>query len=243
MSQSNVQASANTPPPVFALPIGQVAQGGAVYITIPFLQFLQTLWASLVGTGSIEDISVFGASAPPPSPIGAVSALANAGFAARSPPGPSLQDIAGALGFMPSPSRPQLDLDPVTWTPTIQGSSTAGAQTYGTQIGTMIYIGPLCLALFQIVLTAKDGSTAGNLQVGGLPVAGAAMPGLTQAGWVASFANLTLTGSGNQVGLEVQPGATSMLLQQSASSAASSAIPASALSSTTAIVGGALFFH
>lgn len=38
----------NTPPPVANLPWGHVRQGGAVWLDITALQFLQTLWAAVV---------------------------------------------------------------------------------------------------------------------------------------------------------------------------------------------------
>jgi hypothetical protein len=58
-----------------------------------------------------------------------------------------------------------------TWTPILRGSSTAGAHTYSTQTATYQIIGNMCFIQGEMVLTAEDGTAAGNLQIGGLPVA------------------------------------------------------------------------
>lgn len=58
-----------------------------------------------------------------------------------------------------------------TWTPTLVGSATPGTgQTYSTQVGSYEQIGRLVVIRFALVATSL-GTAAGNLQVGGLPVA------------------------------------------------------------------------
>lgn len=56
-----------------------------------------------------------------------------------------------------------------TWTPTIKGSSTAGTQTYSIQNGKWMRTGNLVWATCQILMTAKDAATAGNISIAGLP--------------------------------------------------------------------------
>ena len=56
-----------------------------------------------------------------------------------------------------------------TFTPTIYGSTTAGTQTYTTQIGKYCRAGKMVQFDIYIVLSALDGATAGNIYVGGLP--------------------------------------------------------------------------
>lgn len=58
-----------------------------------------------------------------------------------------------------------------TWTPVLAGSSTAGTQTYGTQVGRWTRTGRIVFIDFQIILTAKDGTTSGNMRITGLPFA------------------------------------------------------------------------
>jgi hypothetical protein len=58
-----------------------------------------------------------------------------------------------------------------TFTPTIVGVTTAGVQTYATQLGYYTQVGDRILFTIHIELTAKDPSTAGNLRILGLPLA------------------------------------------------------------------------
>ena len=61
------------------------------------------------------------------------------------------------------------DYEEGTFTPTLAGSTTAGTQTYDTQSGRYIKIGKQVHVQIVIILTAKDGTTAGNMRVAGLP--------------------------------------------------------------------------
>lgn len=56
-----------------------------------------------------------------------------------------------------------------TWTPTIIGSSTAGTQTYSVQVGRYTRIGNKVTCEFKVQISAKDGTMAGNVKIGGLP--------------------------------------------------------------------------
>lgn len=62
-----------------------------------------------------------------------------------------------------------------TWTPTIFGSTTAGTNTYTTQIGKYNKIGLMVFAMFYVTINAKDGAMAGLMRVGGLPFTTAAL--------------------------------------------------------------------
>jgi hypothetical protein len=56
-----------------------------------------------------------------------------------------------------------------TFTPAVTGSSTAGAQTYSIQSGRYTQIGRVVFYEIMIRMTAKDGTTAGNISITGLP--------------------------------------------------------------------------
>jgi hypothetical protein len=56
-----------------------------------------------------------------------------------------------------------------TFTPTIFGATTAGANTYGTQVGFYRRFGKTVHVQGRIVLTAKDAAMAGAVRIGGLP--------------------------------------------------------------------------
>lgn len=61
------------------------------------------------------------------------------------------------------------DYQEVDFTPALAGSTTAGTQTYSLQAGKATKIGRQVIATFNITLTAKDGATAGDIRVTGLP--------------------------------------------------------------------------
>lgn len=74
------------------------------------------------------------------------------------------------------------DYEEGTWTPTVQGTSTAGAATYGTRIGKYTKIGNTVNIMCSLSWTAHTGS--GDVTVGGLPFVSATYSG--NAIWQAS---------------------------------------------------------
>lgn len=54
--QTPAAASSSIPPPVLNLPWGEI-RDGAVYLNITSFQFLQTLWASIAGSGGVVDLT------------------------------------------------------------------------------------------------------------------------------------------------------------------------------------------
>ena len=61
------------------------------------------------------------------------------------------------------------DYEEGNWTPTIQGSSTPGTNTYDTQTGRYIRIGNQVTCWFSISLSAKDPAMGGITYIAGLP--------------------------------------------------------------------------
>lgn len=55
------------------------------------------------------------------------------------------------------------------WTPALAGSSTPGTQTYTSRGGRYFKFGKLVYVVGQMIIGTKDGTTAGNLLVSGLP--------------------------------------------------------------------------
>jgi len=80
-----------------------------------------------------------------------------------------------------------------TWTPVLEGESTAGTQTYASNVGAYTRIGRMVFATFRMDLSALDGATAGNMKITGLPYTvknqNANRPGVA---W-SEVANLTCT--------------------------------------------------
>lgn len=200
------QASTNVAPPVFALPFGEIRSDGQVYPTIPFLEFLQTLWTSIAGSGGIIDNSYLLVNAPP-----------------LYPPLTAAQ------------AQP--------WIPTIAGTTVAGAQTYATQWGSSISLGPLTIASFNVAMVALDGATAGDVQIRGLPVSASPSAPGPQGGLVATYADVVQITGITQIGVAVAPGAAVMAVRQSAPAWPGQPLPAAGLTATSAFVGAAIYFH
>lgn len=88
------------------------------------------------------------------------------------------------------------DYEEGTWTPTYQGSSTAGTGTYTRQNGTYVKVGNLVYASGTIGITAHTGS--GNAQIAGLPFSSFNSTG-NYAAVSISFNNGHATTSGYQI--------------------------------------------
>ena len=61
------------------------------------------------------------------------------------------------------------DYEEGTFTPVLQGGTTAGSQTYDIQTGRYVKIGKLVFVEINVDLSAKDGATSGSMQIGGFP--------------------------------------------------------------------------
>src|SRR5262252_106791 len=84
-----------------------------------------------------------------------------------------------------------------SWTPTVAGSSTAGSQTYGVngQVGRFIRDRNMVWFWARVTMTAKDGATAGNVLIAGLPFTASNVTALTPSCALAEWNNITLSAS------------------------------------------------
>ena len=98
-----------------------------------------------------------------------------------------------------------------TWTPTLQGSSVAGSNTYGVQVGSWFREGDYLMIQCSITLTATDGAMAGSLRIGGLPFS---IPSAITAGIhaisIARYGRFTLTANYTQLTLQLGTNKTFM---------------------------------
>lgn len=235
------QASTPIPPPLQALQFVD-SQG---ILTPQALSFLQLLWAAIQGGGGIVDIiaqleitAILDMIAP-----GFSSAAAQSLAAQSAAPGPLLLSPPPPFpGLPPLPSH-DVSPSPVSWSPTIAGSATPGAQTYSTQSGSYCDIGPMRIALFRIAMTALDAATAGNVEILGLPTAASTTAVAVAGGWVGSFANLTLTAGYTFLGTGLSAGSGAILLAQSGSAQPPASLLAAALSATSTLTGGIAYFR
>lgn len=132
------------------------------------------------------------------------------------------------------------DYEEGTFTPVVQGASTAGAQTYSVQSGRYTKIGRLVFYEVMIRMTAKDGTTAGNISIGGLPFTS---NNSTPRGNVAigMYANIDLNTAGGLYSLigEIVGNTTKIDLYSVGDNVAAAAIGDAAIAATTEIsVGG-----
>lgn len=102
-----------------------------------------------------------------------------------------------------------------TFTPVIQGTSTAGAGTYSTQTGVYFCMGNIVHFQLQLTWTAHTGT--GNIEVGGLPFT-SANNGINPACAV-FFNNLTLAAVGNKVEAALQANSTTIAIREIGSGA------------------------
>lgn len=130
------------------------------------------------------------------------------------------------------------------WTPVLAGDGTAGTQTYAAngQVGRYSRAGGLVTAQFDILLTAKDAATAGNISIGTLPVTSLNVPGFVQSGWLGIFSSVDLTAGYTHLSCYVLPNDTKLYLSQQGDNIAAANVLAAAIGATTALRGGITYF-
>jgi hypothetical protein len=127
------------------------------------------------------------------------------------------------------------------WTPIIAGDATAGTQTYSTQIGKYTLIGRTVLVEGLVIMSAKDGTTAGNIVITGLPFTSINSGQTIGAIAVSAVQNIALTAGYSQFGLAVKPGDTKLSLLQAGNNVAAATIAAAAINATSAIAFGGTY--
>ena len=127
------------------------------------------------------------------------------------------------------------DYEEGTFTPTLAGSTTAGTQTYSYNVGLYTKVGRVVHFQVAILLTAKDGTTAGNLQINGLPFTSNATANAHASVTVGLAQLITLTaGYTDYVGV-IAPNTTVVLLQQAGSAQVAANLAAAAFGATSAV--------
>lgn len=126
------------------------------------------------------------------------------------------------------------DYEEGTFTPTILGTSTPGTQTYSVQVGTYTKIGDRVFYDIYITMTAVDGTTAGNLRVGGLPFTANSLANNRAAGGIGNN-KFDLDAGYTQVGGRVVENTTQIGLVETGDNAATAALAAANLVAATEI--------
>ena len=126
------------------------------------------------------------------------------------------------------------DYEEGTWTPTIVGTVTPGAQTYTVQVGTYTKIGDRVFYSTNVLLSAADGTTAGVLRVSGLPFTSNTTSGYRHAGGVSAW-RFDLDAGYTFVGSRVADNSTQLNLLECGDNVASAGVPAAGLLATSEI--------
>lgn len=146
------------------------------------------------------------------------------------------------IGGVWSPLAVPLPYSSGTWTPTLAGQTTAGAQTYSVQEGFWRLVGDLCFVNWRLTMTAKDGATAGNLLLKGLPFASMSAGHANQAITLAEWSNLTLGAGFTDVTLRINLGSTDVLFIRNGSGVAADVISsATGLAAGTEVCGSGVY--
>lgn len=129
--------------------------------------------------------------------------------------------------------------DEGTWTPVIAGSVTPGTQTYTTQTGVYTQIGNMMHVHFEILLSAFDAATNGNMTVTGLPTAAKGSPSLQYSGTVGQYSliDLDVVGAYHQIILTLPSAQTTINIQEAGDDVALNNITEADFSATTRING------
>ncbi len=123
-----------------------------------------------------------------------------------------------------------------SWTPTLIGSSTAGAQTYTVQVGRYVRIGNSVNVHARVTISAKDGAIAGNALVGGLPFTSRNVTNLFPSCSFGQIQNVTLSAGYFQFLAFVINNTTTIAMTQTRDNNTSLQIPVASLGATTDII-------
>lgn len=123
-----------------------------------------------------------------------------------------------------------------TWTPAVAGSSVAGAQTYSGRVGYWQRVGDIVNAQCSLTMSVKDGTTAGNIRITGLPFTypgafASGIVGCAIGGWGA----VTLDAGYTQLLSALQAGNNFLELTEAGSTQALAFLPAANIGNATRI--------
>lgn len=121
--------------------------------------------------------------------------------------------------------------------PTIIGSTTAGVQTYTNQYGYQTKIGKMVCGSFFVSISAKGGTIAGNVQIGGFPTSARNATNAFGTVTIQSFDGITQGAGRTFLSARISPGTNVATLIESGSGVASQFIPVANLAASSSIVG------
>lgn len=128
-----------------------------------------------------------------------------------------------------------------SWTPALAGTTTPGTQTYSVQVGRYVRIGSLVTAWFYIALSAKDGTTAGELHITGLPFTASNVSGLRYPVSLDRIHSVDLSAGYTQFTAGVIANTATIRLNQTGDNVSTSALAAAAIGASSQICGAATY--
>lgn len=133
------------------------------------------------------------------------------------------------------------DYEEGTWTPTIEGSTTAGTQTYNAQVAKYTKVGRTVTIYAYVSITNKDAAMAGNVRIGGLPYASDGTANALQALALGDFQGVTFGVGKTQMLLRIPNNVTKINVYDGGSGLASAQIPVSNINNATYFVVGGTY--
>ena len=128
------------------------------------------------------------------------------------------------------------DYEEGTWTPAVAGSSTAGTQGYTSRDAVYVKVGRAVLAPYYVVMSSKDGTTAGNVRITGLPFTSDTTTNLYSAAPIAQW-KFDLSAGYTSVGAYHYPNTTLIEFAEMGDNVAAQVIAAAGLLADTNISG------
>lgn len=124
-----------------------------------------------------------------------------------------------------------------SWTPAIAGSTTPGTQTYAIQTGRYIRQGNLVTAWFTVQLSAKDGATAGNISITGLPFTASNISTLAFAAALGNYDGVDLSTGKTQLAGQVHPNTSQIVLRECGDNVNGDPLTAAAIGNSFSLSG------
>ncbi len=124
-----------------------------------------------------------------------------------------------------------------TWTPVVAGSGTAGTQTYSLQFGRYTRIGRRINFDFVVIMSAKDGATAGNFTITGLPFTSRNDASRVYNVALGAYGGIDLTAGKTQAGGTIGVNSGVITMFESGDNVALAALTAASITATTTVYG------
>ena len=129
------------------------------------------------------------------------------------------------------------DYETGSWTPVLEGSTVAVAQTYANQVGRFVKVGPLVWVTSITTLSAFDASTSGSMLITGLPFLVSDVGGIAPVMTVGRFQDVSLDVAGGYYfpPLQAQNGSRYVQINQFGDNVSDKAVGHTSISGATAI--------